>query len=603
MAKKDRIPFRTAFLLFCDSVKRVWRFNKRFVLFTCFVLFFDTLLESAMIFAVALFNKRIIDRTVQYASYFYVFYPLLAVLLLTVIHGAVFSIWRWVENRSMDMLSAQLLRESADKAAKIDFSSFDDPEFLNRIQKGWAQGGKTFINSTSTLCSCISNIIGTAAYISILAMVDWKLILAITVIRICVNPLIGKHYTWTYRLNNRLAELRRKEQYYKTLFESKPATAEGRLFALHEYAVEHFEKAHAQIYRATLLHKIKINALLLLSNIIYYLPVVIGYIYLSIGVFRGTVSLADMTLFISMYMGFVNQMYNTISNVAGVRNFSEQSRYAKEFLAYPTTICTEEDRKKDRLRADVPHSVEFCHVSFRYAGTQNNVLENVSFRIDSHETVSIIGANGAGKTTLILLLMRIYDPTEGVILLDGKDIREYSAESLYGLFGVLFQDYCDYAFSVRESVALSTENISEKRLKDALRRSTACTFTDQLKYGTDTLLSRRFHREGTELSAGQKQRIALARAYYKNAPILILDEPSASIDPASEAEILYEVEKMRGTKSIWLISHRLSTCVASDRVLLLQNGKLIGDGNHHDLLGSCEEYRRMFRLQADRYEA
>ena len=198
--------------------------------------------------------------------------------------------------------------------------------------------------------------------------------------------------------------------------------------------------------------------------------------------------------------------------------------------------------------------------------------------------------------------MRIYDPTEGIILLDGKDIREYSAESLYEIYGVLFQDYCNYAVSAGESIALSTGRIDAEKLNHSLKASTAYKFTDELENGMDTPLSRRFDPNGIELSGGQKQRIALARAYYKEAPIIVLDEPSASIDPESEAEILDAVNEMRGKRNIWLISHRLSTCVISDRILLFKNGALIGNGSHNDLIFSNEEHQRMFKLQADRYE-
>ena len=154
---------------------------------------------------------------------------------------------------------------------------------------------------------------------------------------------------------------------------------------------------------------------------------------------------------------------------------------------------------------------------------QKNVLEDVSFKVEANECVSIIGANGAGKTTLLHLMMRLYDPTEGIILLDGRDIREYSVESLYAIYGVLFQDYCSYAVSAKESITLSTDEIDDEKISYSLKASTVYKFIDTLECGLNTPLSRSFETDGTELSGGQKQRIALARAYYKDAPVLILD--------------------------------------------------------------------------------
>lgn len=152
--------------------------------------------------------------------------------------------------------------------------------------------------------------------------------------------------------------------------------------------------------------------------------------------------MANMTLVTSMYVGFINQVYNTISEFSGFRYYAEQSRYSREFMTLPTSIFTDDDHTKEKVSSyTAGHSVEFRNVTFRYPGIDKNILENVSFCVGKNETVSIVGANGAGKTTLIHLLMRIYDPTKGTILLDGKDIRKYSAESLYEIYGVLFQDY------------------------------------------------------------------------------------------------------------------------------------------------------------------
>ncbi len=176
--------------------------------------------------------------------------------------------------------------------------------------------------------------------------------------------------------------------------------------------------------------------------------------------------------------------------------------------------------------------------------------------------------------------MRLYEPTSGNILLDGRDIKTYSVKALNELFGVLFQDYCSYPMSAVESITLSTEKPQPERLSAALCYSTAGEIIENLTEKLDTPLSRRFYENGAELSVGQKQRVALARAYYRDAPIMILDEPSASIDPKSEAEMLDAVEKMHGKKNIFIISHRLSTCVFSDRILLIENGRLIGNGTH-----------------------
>lgn len=601
--KEEKIPFRKAFLLFIDSIKRVWRFDKKYVFITCFVLIVDTLVEALTVLAVAVFNHRITMGAERYASYIYAYYPILIILVLSVLNSIFFSIWRWMETKSMDKITAFLLRDSVKKAYTLDYASYDDPEFYNKIQKGWSQDGQMFVDSLSQIFCTVSCVIGMLSYISVLTYIDWKLMLVITVLRILFNPFINKTNVLIYRLNNQLSELRRKEQYYRNFFGSKETAAEGKIFNLNAYAKENYYKAHEEIYRATFMHKLKVTTVNFFSEFIHSFPLVIGYIYLAIGVYNGNISLADATLFVSVYVGFVNQTYNTIGNFSDFRTYAEKSRYARDFMLLPTHIFSADDSIKDKISGEhTGHSIEFRNVTFRYPNTEKDVLKNVSFYVGEAETVSIIGANGAGKTTLIHLLMRLYDPTEGIILLDGKDIRNYSAENLYKIYGVLFQDYCNYAISAKESITLSTAAISEDRLDYALRASTAYKFIDALDSGIDTVLSRRFNSKGIELSTGQKQRIALARAYYKDASIIIFDEPSASIDPECEAEIFSAINEARGTKNIWLISHRLSTCTISDRILLLKNGILVGNGNHNDLLKTSKEYKRMFLIQASRYE-
>lgn len=601
--ESDKIKLKDAFPLFISSIKCVWQLDKKYVILTCFVLTLGTIPEILGALALTVFNQRIIGGVEKYTDYLYAYYPLIVALFIVILNGIFFNIWRWIETKSTDKITAILLRKSIKKASMVDYASYDDSEFYDTIQKGWSYDGEMFINSATTVFGSISCIIGMGTYITVLAYIDWKLMLAITLLRICVNPLSNRHYIWTYRLNNQLAELRRKEQYYRDFFGNKGMSAEGKIFGFLNYAKENYQNAHKEIYKATFVHKLKISAIRILTNVIYNLPFAAGYIYLSICVYNGTVSLANMTLFVSMYTGFIDKIYNTVNEISGFRYYAEQSRYSRNFMLLPTNIFSNDDNIKEKITSEHNgHSIEFRNVTFRYPNTEKEVIKNVSFCVGERETVSIIGENGAGKTTLIHLMMRLYDPTEGTILLDGKDIRNYSVENLYQIYGVLFQDYCNYAVSAKESISLSTKAISDDNFNYALKASTAYKFVDTLDNGVDTVLSRKFDTNGIELSVGQKQRIALARAYYKDASIVIFDEPSASIDPESEAEIFATINEMRGTKNIWLISHRLSTCILSDRILLFKDGTLIGNGSHNDLIKTNDEYKRMFQLQADRYE-
>ncbi len=599
---KDAIPIREAVPLFFSSLKRICQINRKYVLFSFLYSVCGIVPVLLNAFATSIFNQRIIKGLGEYAHYWQAYYPLLVTFAIMVLYGIWGSVSVYFDEKYRNKITSYLLRDASSKAEAIDLASFDDPEFFNLIQKGWSEDGAMLVDNANVTLEMIMDVTGFIGYISLLSYIDWKVTLVFIALRVCLYPINNRIYRLSYRLNNRLAEERRREQCFRNFFSTKGNVAEGRVFDLFDYAQSNYLVSHRKIYKATFLHKIKRNAVDLLAYALRSLPLAVGYIYFSICVYKGTVSLANMAMYVALYDGFINQVYNALNGLSSIRVYAERSRYAREFQTIKPGIHTEEDSLKDKV-SDLPegHTVEFRNVSFHYPGTEKNVLEKVNFMVRGNETVSIIGANGAGKTTLICLLMRLYDPTEGVILLDGKDLREYSVESLYGMFGVLFQDYCTYAVSARESITLSTEAVREDRLDYALKASTADQFIGTLKNGIDTPLSRDFTPDGAELSVGQKQRVALARAYYKKAQVLILDEPSASIDPQAEAEIYEAVRRQRGKKGIWLITHRLSSCVQSDQILLFQDGKLIGSGTHGELFNSNAEYQRMFLLQADQY--
>ncbi|MCD8380074.1 MAG: ATP-binding cassette domain-containing protein, partial [Lachnospiraceae bacterium] len=242
-------------------------------------------------------------------------------------------------------------------------------------------------------------------------------------------------------------------------------------------------------------------------------------------------------------------------------------------------------------------------VSFHYPGAKTDVLSHCSFTIHRGETVGLVGLNGAGKSTVLKLMCRFYDPTGGRILIDGKDAREYDIVKLRELFGVLFQDYVNYSFTLRENVAMSDLSRIDDTTAviEACQKSRAYDFISGWKKGIDENMTRRFDPEGKELSGGQWQRVALARAFFRDAPVVFLDEPSASLDPVAEEEIFQEFARLSGGKSAVLISHRLSSITLADRVLVLEDGQIVEEGSHDELIKKGGRYAYLFGLQAGKY--
>ena len=231
------------------------------------------------------------------------------------------------------------------------------------------------------------------------------------------------------------------------------------------------------------------------------------------------------------------------------------------------------------------------------------MLQNINLKFKPGETVVLVGLNGAGKTTLIKLLTRLYDPTEGYILLDGKDLRSYSVEDVYKTFGIIFQDFGKYAFTVAENIKFG--DVSREATADDVQRAAALgdadDFISRLPDGYDTPLMRHFEENGTELSIGQWQKLAIARAFYSNHDILILDEPTASLDPIAEQEIYTQFDMLRENKTSIFVSHRLSSATIASKIVVLEYGKVIEEGTHAELMAAGGKYHELFTTQAKRY--
>jgi ATP-binding cassette subfamily B protein len=282
---------------------------------------------------------------------------------------------------------------------------------------------------------------------------------------------------------------------------------------------------------------------------------------------------------------------------------SEQALYVKDLFDYFETkpLITS---KPDALPVPRPirTGFEFQDVHFRYPGSPDEVFKGVSFKLRPGERIALVGENGAGKTTLVKLLARLYDPTEGRILLDGVDLRDYRAEDLRREIGVLFQDYVRYDMTVGENIGFGRveEITNQPKVEQAAVKSLAAPMIAKLKEGYRQMLGWRFD-GGAELSTGQWQKIALGRAYMRDAQILILDEPTASLDARAEFEVYQRFLDLTGGKTAVLISHRFSTVRMADRILFLEQGKLIEEGTHQELVALKGKYSELFELQAKGY--
>jgi ABC-type multidrug transport system fused ATPase/permease subunit len=267
----------------------------------------------------------------------------------------------------------------------------------------------------------------------------------------------------------------------------------------------------------------------------------------------------------------------------------------------PTVVPNTDEPKIPKKGGN--HTIEFKNVFFRYPGSEKYVLENINLTLKTNESVVLVGLNGAGKTTLIKLLTRLYDPTEGEILLDGEDIRSYDLKALYDLYGIIFQDFGRYAETAEENIAFGDADrpVDRGEVIIAAHNANADDFIEALPQGYDTPLTRLFEENGVELSGGQWQKLSVARAFYKNSDILILDEPTASLDAIAEREIFDRFAELSKNKLTVFVSHRLSSAVGAGRIVVLRDGRIVEQGTHSQLMENKGDYHYLFTTQAEKY--
>jgi ATP-binding cassette subfamily B protein len=330
------------------------------------------------------------------------------------------------------------------------------------------------------------------------------------------------------------------------------------------------------------------------------------YIYVALQAVMGRITLGGLTLYTQTaqqvgqsFQGLLDGLSNTYENNLFVSTLFE-------FLEYKPVITSPEKPLPLVLSSEGKGlEIEFRHVSFTYPGKDSETeatLKNVSFTIQAGEAIALVGRNGAGKTTIVKLLTRLYDPDEGAILIGGRDIKEYDLKALREEIGVIFQDYVSYYLSARENIGVGRVNDIDnlELVNSAAQKSGADAIVEELADGYETMLGR-WWKDGTQLSGGQWQKVALARAFIRDARILILDEPTSSLDARAEYEVFAKFRELTEGKTAIFISHRFSTVRLADRIFVLENGSIIEDGSHEELMMVDGRYAELFNLQAEAY--
>ncbi|MDR3725674.1 MAG: ABC transporter ATP-binding protein [Terracidiphilus sp.] len=498
-------------------------------------------------------------------------------------------------DRYTQHVSVEVMR----KAASLDVTSYEDPVFYDRLERARVQATDR-LAMIQQMGRLIQQTVTAIAFSAVLIRYS-PLLLLLLIVGIIPAFLGESHFAFlTYAKNFHQTPWRRQMDYLRQVGGSKEAAKELKLFNLSNYLTNRFTELSQCIYEENVaLNRRRLfwgGLLAILGQLGYYG----AYAYSIYCTIQGRYSVGDLTLITTAIMQSMSNIQQAFSTASGV---ADQALFLTDLIAF----FEMKPRVESKIGGlPVPHPIvrgfEFRNVSFVYPGTNRRILSDFNFTLSPGERVALIGENGQGKTTMVKLITRLYDPTEGQVLLDGIDLREYDLDDLHSEIGVIFQDFMRYEMTARENIAVGRiENPhTQEEIEYAAEKSLAAGVIAKLPGGYDQMLGRRFE-GGVDLSGGEWQKLALARAYLRDAQLLVLDEPTAALDARSEFEVFERFAELTYGKMALLISHRFSTVRMADRIVVLEGGRLVEEGSHTELIALGRRYAAMFEMQAASY--
>lgn len=543
--------------------------------------------------------KYIIDVVTEGTDLQRIFYAVIVIALVLV--GSTVISWLFREfywNVERERLYYGLNQKLYDKARSLDLESYDNPEFYNNFILTIESSSGNIQNLLGLIRMYIGHIISLITVSSVLFTIDpWCL--AIILVVICVFLPISKR-VGTLMMERRVdnAKYHRRADYFQRVFYLQDYAKEVRMNNIAPLLIDRYNDAADDVINNQKKYWNKISALNCIQKVgvqglgfMFILPLYLGYCVLV----KETLSAGD---FVATFNGAHSvAMSFQFLTIWALARFSEQGKMIdkyREFLNADFKI----KNGGIKVKKTEPKEITVKNLSFTYPNNDKPTLEDINLTIKPYEKIALVGYNGAGKTTLTNLLLRLYDATEGEILIDGEDIRNATADSHRDRFAAVFQDFQIFSCSLGENVALDI-NPDEAKVWDALRHS---GFNKNLKNGIKSELLREFDDEGVMFSGGEAQKTAIARAFYKDCPYVILDEPSANLDPVAEYNLNQAMIEAADKKTVIFISHRLSTTVNADKIYVMENGRIIESGSHEELMKLNGTYAYMFNLQAEKYK-
>lgn len=569
------------------------------------LLILDTLFSSFQIFTNVILPKFLvdeltgdmnIDRLIFYGS-------------LIVLANVFFSLLTNTTKKYMDVkkiyMQDMFSQTMAEKIMKVEFNYLENPYYLDLKERAvFASNNQGALQSMIGLVAMtFKNIITIAGLLTIMFTLSWMLVV-ILIVTIVISVLIYKSFmSYQMKFFQEIIPVNRKYGYYVGFAYDDKIQKDIRLYDMNKMMTDRVTYYNDEINTWFSSYYKKQGAYLGSIGIINDLQSALAYGYVGLRVISSRlgqrISIGSFTMYVAAAINFTTTTMDLGRNLIGLFQMLGYLDPFMEFMSLPDEEALEQ---KLEFSGDI-ETIEFRQVSFKYPGSENLVLEDISFSINRGDKISIVGLNGAGKTTMIKLICRLYRPSKGTILINGHDIFEYDHKAYMSQIAAVFQDYKLFAFSIQENITCNESKSDIDKTMEIISQVGLKKKIEELPDGISSLYGKAYDRKGIEMSGGESQKVAIARALYKDASLIILDEPTSALDPLAEAEIYEHFNSLVGDKTAIYISHRMSSSVFCDKILVIDKGKISDYDSHRNLLKNEDSlYTQLFKSQAVNYE-
>ncbi|MBI5065191.1 ABC transporter ATP-binding protein [Candidatus Woesearchaeota archaeon] len=589
--------FKQSVFVSKEVVKMIWGISKGYTIYITLIL-----LASAFIpIFEAYFIKKIVDSLTMSLSQTIAFSSIITYLLI--FFGiTLFSRLIESQHNSMQVLlgnffQKQINQKIVEKTTSLPFWLFEDPTFHDKLDRVVDQATWKPLNTFYYLFDAMKNILLVISVFVVLYALHPLILLALIIFAIPSLFVQIKYGSQWWNLIYQETAESRKLAYLQHLMSKTNDMKDIKLLNIKDNLLTKYKALYDKLFSEQKSLTVKRYFWEFLSYLVSDLVFVGFYFYLAWRAFEKKITIGDFTFYSTLYLRGVASLHAFVKDLAGIYENNLFVNELIEFLNNP-----EEEHLPQQKSPTIQQGFEFKNVWFKYPKTENWILKDISFKLPVKNSIALVGENGAGKTTIVKLLTRLYEPTKGQILLDGKPIGSYDVQKYRQLFGVAFQDFAKFFFTVEENIKLGDVNrkISNEELISNAKKTQIHKKIMSLPKKYQTFIGRWYH-EGHELSHGEWQRVAIARALIRKAPIYILDEPTAALDARAEYHVFKQFKTHVKGRTALFISHRFSNVKLADKILVIENGKIIQQGNHQILINKKGRYRELYNFQAKQY--